>query len=261
MLGTYWEQTDIMVITATRGENTTIHRQQCPPATKTLAPDREEPALICPLCHHTDTVFYHADTRRPYHQCRQCALVFVPPAWHLAPDAEKARYDLHNNDPDDPGYRRFLSQLLVPVCTQVARPARGLDFGCGPAPVLAALFTAAGYEMAIYDPFYAPDPTPLAETYDFVSASEVAEHLYAPGAVFAQLLALVRPGGWLAFMTGLVPGKDAFAHWHYTFDPTHVCFFSRETFAWWARTTGCALRFPGRNVILLRKPPHPSSPP
>ncbi|WP_203434339.1 methyltransferase domain-containing protein [Nitrosococcus halophilus] len=95
---------------------------------------------------------------------------------------------MHDNDPGDPAYRRFLSRLFKSVCARVAPPARGLDFGSGPGPTLSLMFTEAGYGMAIYDPFYAPDPAALRQTYDFVTASEVAEHLYAPGEVFTQLL-------------------------------------------------------------------------
>ncbi|WP_275097996.1 class I SAM-dependent methyltransferase [Sedimenticola hydrogenitrophicus] len=215
--------------------------------------------MPCPLCRHGHTVFYHQDERRPYRQCGRCRLVFVPPAYRLSPTVEKAHYDLHDNDPGDPGYRRFLSRLFEPMRERVAPPARGLDFGSGPGPTLSLMFAEAGYDMAIYDPFYAPDGRVLQRTYDFITASEVAEHLYAPGEVLTRLWNLLRPGGWLGLMTKLVSDQGAFANWHYKLDPTHVCFFSLETFAWWAGRNGCEADFIGTDVILLRKPPHPPS--
>jgi 2-polyprenyl-3-methyl-5-hydroxy-6-metoxy-1,4-benzoquinol methylase len=210
--------------------------------------------MHCPLCSHADTALYHEDVQRPYHQCSRCQLVFVPPSHRLSPADEKSQYDLHENDPDDPAYRRFLSRLFAPVCERIAPPARGLDFGCGPGPTLSLMFAEAGYEMAIYDPFYAPDSDALQGTYHFVTATEVAEHLHRPGEVFRQLLRLIRPGGWLGLMTKLVTDAESFADWHYKRDPTHVCFFSRATFDWWANQAGCEVDFIGRDVVLLRKP-------
>lgn len=211
--------------------------------------------MHCPLCQHDLIIFYHQDARRSYHQCRRCALVFVPPAERLSPVAEKAYYDLHQNDPRDVGYRNFLSRLFTPMCERVPVPAKGLDFGSGPGPALSLMFAEAGYDMAIYDPCYAPDSSVLQQRYDLVTASEVVEHLFRPGEVLAQLYGLLRPGGWLGLMTKMVIDQAAFSGWHYKRDPTHVCFFSRETFAWWADQFGCDVSFCGQDVILLRKPP------
>jgi len=210
--------------------------------------------MRCPLCANAHTYFYHQDTRRRYQQCYRCHLVFVPPGDRLPAAAEKAHYDRHENDPDDPRYRRFLTRLFAPVCERLAPPAKGLDFGSGPGPTLSLMFTETGYEMVIYDPFYAQDTQALNTTYDFITASEVAEHLYAPGEVLTRLLRLLKPGGWLGLMTKLVKDQHAFSRWHYKLDPTHVCFFSRDTFHWWAAHSGCAVDFIGQDVILLHKP-------
>nr|MBS0021313.1 methyltransferase domain-containing protein [Gammaproteobacteria bacterium] len=84
------------------------------------------------------------------------------------------------------------------------------------------MFAEAGHHMAIYDPYYAADASVLRRSYDFITASEVVEHLYAPGEVLARLFDLLRPGGWLGLMTKLVTDRAAFASWHYKLDPTHV---------------------------------------
>lgn len=56
-------------------------------------------------------------------------------------------------------------------------------------------------------------------------------------------------------MTKMVIDQAAFGNWHYKLDPTHVCFFSRETFLWWASQSGSDVTFVGNDVILLRKIP------
>jgi SAM-dependent methyltransferase len=207
----------------------------------------------CPLCGGPDSAAYHADARRVYRLCRTCGFVFVPSAYHLSPAAERAEYDRHDNAVDDPGYRRFLSRLAAPLTERVPPPARGLDFGCGPGPALAAMLGEAGYDMAVYDPFYAPDASVLAPGYDFITATEVVEHLREPGAELRRLRALLRPGGWLGVMTKLVLDRERFAAWHYIRDPTHIGFFSRATLQWSAEREGWALTFADRDVILLRR--------
>ncbi len=214
----------------------------------------------CPLCASADTALYHRDARRDYRQCRRCALVFVPPAFRLAPAAEKAVYDQHENTPEDAGYRRFLGRLFEPLRVRLAPGARGLDFGSGPGPTLSVMFEEAGHSMAIYDPFYAPDARVLEGEYDFITATEVVEHLFAPGEELARLAGLLRPGGWLGLMTKRVADRDAFARWHYILDPTHVCFFSERTFHWLADELGMTVAFPAADVVLLQKrltPPPP----
>ena len=207
----------------------------------------------CPLCTHTNVEDFFADRRRSYLRCERCALVFVPPYALPSPATERAEYDLHQNDPDDPGYRKFLSRLALPLLQRLAPGASGLDFGCGPGPALAQMLRARGCSVALYDPFYASDDAVLRETYDFICATEVVEHLHRPGEELARLWSLLRPAGWLGVMTKLVRDRAAFSNWHYKNDPTHVVFFSVETWRWWAREHGVEPEFVGADVILLRR--------
>ncbi|MFG6136546.1 class I SAM-dependent methyltransferase [Halomonas sp. B23F22_10] len=208
----------------------------------------------CPLCASTDHAPYHRDARRDYRRCRRCALVFVPAHQRLGPAEEKAVYDQHQNSPDDPGYRRFLSRLFEPLAAKLSPGARGLDFGAGPGPTLSVMFEEAGHPMAIYDAFYAPDAAALERTYDFITSTEVVEHLFAPGAELERLLGLLAPGGWLGLMTKRVPpGVEAFAGWHYILDPTHVCFFDEASFRWLADRWQLTVSFPAGDVVLLQK--------
>lgn len=175
----------------------------------------------------------------------------MPPEYHLSLEEEKAEYDLHQNSPLDQGYRTFLGRLFEPIQARISPHSRGLDFGSGPGPTLSVMFEEAGHPMAIYDPFYAPDPSPLSTQYDFVTASEVVEHLRNPQEDLAQLCSCVRPGGLLGIMTKLALDSAAFAGWHYKNDRTHVSFFSRQTFTWLAQEWGANVSFVGKDVTLF----------
>ncbi|PJC85187.1 hypothetical protein CSW98_15205 [Vibrio sp. HA2012] len=208
----------------------------------------------CPLCKAAHADFYFEDKRRQYYQCNHCSLVFVPPDMRLNAREEKAMYDLHDNCPDDPGYRRFLSRMAAPMLERIAPASDGLDFGCGPGPTLSLMLEDAGHTMALYDVYYYPEQKALERQYDFVTATEVIEHLYQPDMVWQQWLNLVKPGGWLGIMTKQVRDAEAFAGWHYKNDITHVCFYSRATFQYLAERDKLQLEFIGNDVILLRKP-------
>lgn len=209
---------------------------------------------LCPLCHDADITHYHEDHQRRYLRCGRCQLVFVDPQQRLSPEGEKAQYDLHNNDPNDAGYRTFLNRLAEPVAARLFRGAKGLDFGSGPGPTLSLLLQAQGFPTAIYDPFYAPEKHTLKTTYDFITCSEAIEHFHQPSQEWALWMQLLKPGGVLGIMTKLRQDLAAFSQWHYKLDPTHVSFFSRETFAFLADNWGLTIEFIGKDVVIMRKP-------
>ena len=213
---------------------------------------------ICPLCDHTNVGPYHRDKVRDYRHCRTCDLVFVPRAQHLSAADEKAYYDLHDNQPDDPGYRRFLSRLFTPLNERLGTHAYGLDFGCGPGPTLSVMFEESGHTVALYDPYYVPDDTVLSAHYDFITLSEVVEHMAEPGKELNRLWNSLKPGGLLGIMTKRVQGRDAFKTWHYITDPTHVAYFSERSFQWiterWTSMGAAAhLIVAGNDVVLIGK--------
>ncbi len=209
-------------------------------------------SVSCPLCLGDDTAAFHADRRRTYRRCGRCLLVFVPPEQHLSLGAEKSIYDLHRNDPADSGYRRFLSRLLEPLAARLPDGASGLDFGCGPGPALAAMMSERGFDMRIYDPFYADDPALLERRYDFITATEVIEHFRTPRAEFERLFALLKPGGLLGVMTKRVIDREAFARWHYKNDLTHISFFSIPTLRWLAERYRCRVDFVQSDVAVFQ---------
>jgi len=207
----------------------------------------------CPLCRGESAETFFEDKIRIYLRCHSCRLVFVPEDYRVDIEEERRIYDLHQNDPEDPGYRRFLSRLSNPLCARLAPGRTGLDFGCGPGPALQALLEEKGHRVDLYDPYYYNDPEVFRRRYDFICASEVVEHLRDPGSAFDTLFKLLKPGGWLGIMTKLVIDKDAFSRWHYIRDLTHIAFYSRNTFAYIARRFRARMALVDRDVILLQK--------
>ena len=207
----------------------------------------------CPLCESSEVAAYHQDKRRSYLQCGQCRLVHVPRQYHLSPAGEKAEYDKHQNTLDDPGYRRFLARLAEPLTERLSANSKGLDFGCGPGPALAAMLQERGHPISLYDSYYYADKAALQGPYDFITATEVLEHLANPGQELKLLWQALAGGGILAIMTKLVFDRQRFAAWHYIRDPTHICFYSRDTFNWLAKRLDATVTFIGNDLILLGK--------
>ena len=210
--------------------------------------------LNCPLCEGIEgSSYYFSDINREYYRCSQCKLITVPPIHYLSLEDERAEYDKHQNSPEDEGYRKFLSRLFIPLNSNLKSGSYGLDFGSGPGPTLSVMFEEAGYKMSLYDPFYATDKNVLNKQYDFITATEVLEHLHDPAKEVDLLWSLLKPGGWLGVMTKLALDKEAFSKWHYKDDPTHVCFFSKETMDWLALKWKTNALYFGKDVILFQK--------
>ncbi|MCM2678288.1 class I SAM-dependent methyltransferase [Echinimonas agarilytica] len=209
--------------------------------------------LVCPLCQCSTPRHYHTDERRQFWQCETCSLVFVEPSQRPLPEQEKALYDCHQNDVFDIRYRQFLSRLATPLLARVKPNSSGLDFGCGPGPALAAILTERGHHISVYDPFFAPCTIVLQDHYDFITCTEAIEHFHQPEKEWNTWMTLLKPQGYLGLMTGLVQSPSQFARWHYKLDPTHVSFFSRETFEFLAHRDGLTLEFFGSDAILLQR--------
>jgi len=211
-------------------------------------------ALTCPLCDASAIRDLTEVRGRRYLRCDTCFLTFLTPGQRPAADAERARYETHRNDPGDPGYRAFLERLATPLALRLQPGAEGLDYGAGPGPTLSLMLAERGFRMRIYDPFFAPDDDALARDYDFITCTETVEHFFQPGRVFERLDRLLRPGGWLGIMTGILTDDERFASWWYVRDLTHVCFFRVETMQWIADRFQWTMENPVREVFLFHKP-------
>ena len=208
----------------------------------------------CPLCRLGAVTLFQCADQKDYWTCATCRIRFLDPA--LLPSAEKERghYLLHENEIDDPGYRRFLTKLFEPLAALLAPGMTGLDFGCGPGPALAAMFGRAGFPTALYDPFFNPNEAVLKTQYDFIVCTETAEHFHKPADEFDRLDALLKPGGRLGIMTCFQTDDAAFANWHYRKDPTHVVFYREETMRYIAASRGWDCVIPTKNVAIFTKP-------
>jgi hypothetical protein len=153
-----------------------------------------------------------------------------------------------------------LSKLYLPLQNVLPHGSNGLDYGSGPQPTLSLLFEEAGHSVRLYDCYYAADAAALETHYDFITASEVVEHLREPQRELDRLWACVKPGGWLGIMTQFLVEPEAFPAWHYKNDLTHVCFFPRSTFSWLAGRWAAELTFADAGVVLFRKRPARSLP-
>ena len=214
------------------------------------------PHGLCPLCREGAKDECLHDHRRNFLVCGHCHLVFVPSTQFLSETEEKAAYDHHQNSPTDPDYRQFLNRLFRPLKDRLAPNSHGLDFGSGPGPTLSLMLEEIVHTVTLYDHFYAHNPAALLQPYDFITATEVVEHLHDPARILWHLWTLLKPGGDLGLMTKLVRDQNAFANWHYKNDLTHVCFFSKATFEWLAEQWQAELEFFHNDVILFSKRGH-----
>lgn len=206
------------------------------------------------MCQTTQATLFYTDKRRSYYQCGCCQLVFVPSQYWLSAKSEKQEYDKHINTPEDTGYRTFLNRIFTPVLARLPAKAKGLDFGCGPGPTLSVMFEEQGAQVSLFDKFYYPDDAVLAKQYDFVTATEVWEHLSDPRLDLELLWQCVKPGGVLGVMTKLVRDAEAFKGWHYKNDPTHIIFFSLATLRYLEKKWGAILEVVAADSFIFTKP-------
>jgi hypothetical protein len=219
----------------------------------------------CPLCDsgRTRMLESSARSRRVFLKCEVCEYIFVSREFLLSHEQEKSQYDLHQNHPEDPGYRKFLSRLTLPLSKRLAPGAEGLDYGCGPGPTISVLMEEMGFRVTNYDPFFAPDSPDrkvLDRKYDFITCTETAEHFHHPSRDWQRLFSMLAPDGILAVMTQLHdeffarhPEVKDFSSWHYTMDPSHVGFYARPTMSWLAERYGFSAHFFPDSVTLFSR--------
>ncbi len=207
----------------------------------------------CPICDNGEKQAFFSDIERQYYRCSCCDLIFVPREYHLSESEERARYDSHNNDPNDLRYRNFFNQLLTPLLAILPGNSYGLDFGSGPGPTLSLMLEECGHKVDLYDKFYVQNEVVFENCYDFITATEVVEHLARPLKDLNLLAGILRKGGVLAIMTEIVSPQLDFTNWYYKNDPSHVCFFSEKTFVYLANLLGLEIATLSERVIILRK--------
>ncbi len=214
----------------------------------------KEAPLHCIVCGTLETQPFLNIDGKNYHRCSHCMATILDPAQRLSPETEYALYLEHKNSSTDSGYRKFLSRLADPLLKKLAFGKTGIDYGCGPEPVLAQMLTDAGHKVSLFDPFFFPDDHLLDQEYDFITCTETIEHFHRPVEEFSRFNRMLRPGGWLAVMTCFQTDDSLFSSWHYRRDPTHVVFYRETTLHYIARDFGWSCEIPIKDVALMRKP-------
>lgn len=208
-------------------------------------------AVPCPLCGAAPHRKFLARTRTLF-ECGDCCLVYVERSQLLSQERLKERYLFHENGIENDGYRAFLSRAIDAARPYLSPGARGLDFGCGPGPVLSRLAEREGLTMTDYDPLF--HDVPLDPPYDVIFSTECFEHFEEPARDIARVAALLREEGLLCIMTEVWDGATDFGSWYYAADPTHVSFYSQGTFDHMCRIFGLKrLGGDGKRVFIFSK--------
>jgi len=211
--------------------------------------------LTCHICHKPVDSWKDAKTNIKYYECKNCAYIFKSPECYQDFETQHARYDLHENDENDAGYRAYFQRFLDFVLPRVEKPNNALDFGCGASSLLAQLLEKEGIACNYYDPIYHPDRLDDSKKYELIVSTEVFEHLHQPKEVFKSLVEHLEKGGYLAIQTQFHPNeRESFQKWYYHQDPTHIVFFSARTFEVLSDLFQCrVIADNGKNMVVIQK--------
>ncbi|HUQ86230.1 MAG TPA: methyltransferase domain-containing protein [Vicinamibacterales bacterium] len=220
----------------------------------------------CPACNATatpqvgrtargfDTVaggrsFYQPDYE--VRECSACGLYFKSPQLTAAElDAyyavrESAVFDYDGNFPTDGVVRGLL--LALPDGSRV------LDFGCSTGRILkehTRRLVCAGVEPNVTAAATArsrgidvivPERVAGAGPFDAILLTDVFEHLAAPMPVLRMLVSRLKPGGWLAIVTGnadAIATRTRLAEFWYFRMPEHLIMMSERHVQWLATQFG-----------------------
>lgn len=228
-------------------------QRDTPAAGARLSPPADQgPALRCPLCGAAASQPFHQEGPSRYWSCPECRLIHMHPEDRLDREAEAERYQKHENRMEDPGYRRWLEPACDLLTAHATVGSKGLDIGCGPAPLLASMLSDSGRPTRGWDPLFHPQDPPHAGEADLVSMTEVFEHLHQPLDLLRDINRWARPAAHILVMTGIAD-DDSFAGWHYLRDRTHVIFARPETMEWIGASLNWRLVTRSGNLVLFRK--------
>ena len=209
--------------------------------------------MICIVCKNQKAVDFKNIKQKRYWKCSYCEAIFLDKEFYLSSNNEYNHYLTHNNDVNDPRYKKFLSNLMLPLIERIKLNSIGLDYGCGPGPALSLMLREKGYKMFNYDPFFHPEKRNLLKKYDFICCTETAEHFHNPFGEFTRFNELLNNNGTIGIMTNFHSEQDIFENWYYIKDPTHVVFYNKKTFQIIAKIFDWDCEFLGNNLVFLKK--------
>lgn len=181
--------------------------------------------MNCPLCEVHLILVPSSD----FLNCPSCNVFLRDKKFWFSHEQEKNHYAQHNNDIHDKGYQNF-NKPFVQLLKKYCKPTDiGLDFGCGPGPVVTKMLSDENFNIKLYDPYFYPNAEVLNKLYDYIFAVEVVEHFNDPLNSFKKLFKLLKDGGYLLIQTEIYRNQKVFNDWYYIKDLTHVIIYTEET--------------------------------
>ena len=95
--------------------------------------------MICIVCKQNKAAVFKNIKQKRYWNCSYCEAIFLDKEFYLSSNDEYKHYLTHNNDVNDPRYKQFLSNLMLPLIERIKLNSIGLDYGCGPGPALSLM--------------------------------------------------------------------------------------------------------------------------
>ena len=86
-----------------------------------------------------------------------------------------------------------------------------------------------GHQMDLYDKFYARNQSVFEKSFDFITLTEVLEHLCDPVFELERLASILKSKGILAVMTQTLTQDIDFKSWYYKNDPSHIGFYNDKS--------------------------------
>lgn len=182
----------------------------------------------CPLCHSQSNRFY----KNEFLICENCEGIFRMKEYLPSTDKERARYEFHNYDLEDEGYKNFVSPITNSILNNYTDLENGLDFGAGKLSIISSILRKNNYRVSLYDPFYHNNKELLRLQYDYIICCEVMEHFHNPANEFELLYDLLKPNATLYCMTNIYDDSIDFGKWYYKNDITHTFFYQEKTIKW-----------------------------
>ncbi len=106
--------------------------------------------------------------------------------------------------------------------------------------------------MDLYDKFYARDQSVFERSFDFITLTEVLEHLCDPVFELERLASILKPKGILAVMTQTLTQDIDFKSWYYKNDPSHIGFYNERSLRDLASLLGLEITQYSDRVIFLK---------
>jgi hypothetical protein len=191
-----------------------------------------------------------------YYRCCSCGFISLDDKYIVNMVEEKSKYDQHNNSLENEGYVQMFEDFInLSIISYKENIQTVLEFGSGPEPVLSKLLERRGFEVDIYDLYYAPKKIYVDKKYDLITSTEVFEHLAKPLEVLELLVKHLNDKGYIALMTKFPPKDDKeFLAWWYRRDPTHISFFTSKSFEVMAEKVGLkVLSIINDNIVVFQK--------